>query len=122
MGEELDDTWKIVRMCRAAGPPALELVQRLAEVLQNLAVNEFDLTAGRKGRDQPWNAVHDQARLTFAFAQRLLGALPLVDIRQEHAPANGVAACIAKRKTVVLEPTIDAVQPPESLHNFVWRA
>ena len=72
MGEELDDAWKILRMCRAAGPPVLELLQRHAEVLEDLAVDEFDLTVGRKGRDQPWNAVDDQARLALAFAQCVL--------------------------------------------------
>ena len=80
------------------------------------------LTTGRKGRDEPRNAVHDQARFTFAFAQRVLGALPLVDVRQQHAPANDVAARITKRKAVVLEPKIDAVRPPEPLHNLVGAA
>src|SRR5687768_13368381 len=117
MGEELDDAWKILRMCRPTGPPALELLQRTAEVLEDLAVDEFDVTGGRKGRDQPWNAVDDQARLAFAFAQRVLGALPLVNVRQQHAPANDMAAAIAKRKAVVLEPMIEAVRPPDSLQN-----
>ena len=109
-------------MCRAAGSPALELLQCPAEVLEDLAVDEFDLTARRKDRDQPWNAVHDQARLAFAFAQRVLGELPLVDVRQQHAPANDPAACIAQRKAVVLEPPVHAVRPPQPLHDLVWIA
>ena len=71
-------------MYHAAGSPALQLLQRLAEVLEDRTVDEFELTAGRKGRDQAWNAVHDQARLAFAFAQRVLGALPLIDIGQSR--------------------------------------
>ena len=94
----------------------------MTEVIEDRSVDEFELAAGRESGDEPWNAVHDQARLTFAFAQRILGALPLVDVRQQHAPANDVAACIAKRKAVVLEPTIGAVRSPESLHNLVWAA
>src|SRR5688572_26094239 len=106
----------------AARPPVLQLLQRLAEVLEGRTVDEFDLAARRKGCDESWNAVHDQPRLAFAFAQRVLGALPLVDVRQEHAPANDVAACIAEGKAVVLEPKVDAVGPPQSLHNLVGAA
>ena len=86
------------------------------------SVDEFDLTARRKGCDQAGNAVHDQARFAFAFAQRVLGALPLIDIRQQDAPLNDLAAGIAKLKAAVLEPAIDAVRPPESLHDLVWTA
>ena len=107
MGEVLDGAWTILRIRGIGRFPALQLLQRLAVVLKDLPVDKFDLAAGRKGRDQPRNAVHDQARLTFAFAQRVLGALPLVDVRQQHAPANDVTACIAKRKAVVLEPAIE---------------
>src|SRR5204863_5368385 len=91
MGEQLDDTWKIVRMCGAAGPPALELVERLAKVLENLAVDEFDLTAGRKGRDEPWNAVHDQAQLTFAFAQSRVGVVRVDERSVSHGHSCSVA-------------------------------
>ena len=44
MREDLDDARKILRMNRAVGPPVLQLLQRLAEVLEDLAVDEFDLT------------------------------------------------------------------------------
>ena len=98
MVEEFDDAWKVLRMCHAAAPPALELFQRLAEVLEDLSVDEFDLTVGREGRNEPGNAVHDQTRLTFAFAQRILGALPLVDIRQQHAPAGNLAVAHRERE------------------------
>ena len=33
-----------------------------------------------------------------------------------------MAACIAEGKAVVLEPKVDAVGPPQSLHNLVWTA
>src|SRR5918996_6218992 len=120
MGEMLDGAWKILRMRGISGFPALQLLERLAVVLKDLPVDKFDLPGGREGRDQPGNAVHDQARLTFAFAQRVLGALPLVDVRQQHAPANDVAACIAKRKAIVFEPAIGAVRPAKPLDNLIW--
>ena len=48
--------------------PSLQLLHRFAEVFENPAVGEFDLAACRQGRDEPWNAVHKQARMAFAFA------------------------------------------------------
>src|SRR3712207_1847675 len=122
MREVIDCADKIFRMCLTAGPPSLEILDRGAEVLEDRTVDEFELTTGRKGRDEAWNAIHDQARLAFAFAQRILGALSLVDVRQEHAPAIDVPAGIAKRKSVVLKPKIDAVRPPESLYDRVRAA
>src|SRR5688572_9692427 len=60
-------------MGHASGSPVLELLQRLAEVLADRTVDEFELTARRKGGDQSWNAVHDQARLAVAFSQVVVG-------------------------------------------------
>ena len=58
----------------------------------------------------------------FALVQCVLGVLPVVNVRQQHAPANYLAACLAKRKAVVLKPAIDTVRPSESLLNLVWSA
>src|SRR5262245_53236348 len=106
----------------AARVPAFQLLQRLSEVLEGRAVDELDLDAGRERRNEPWNAVDDQARLALAFAQRVLRPLPLVDVRQQHAPANDAPARIAQRKTAVLEPQIGAVRPPETLQDLVGAA
>src|SRR5215510_916291 len=122
MREELEDAWKILRMYHATGRPALQLLQRQAEVIQAWAVDEFELTAGRERRDQPSNAIYDQPRLALARSQRVLSALPLVDVRQQLAPANDMASWIAKGKSFVLKPTIDAVRPPEALRDLVWTA
>src|SRR3712207_1752772 len=97
------------------GPPPPQLIQRLAEVLDNLAVDELELPGGRKDRDQPWNGVHEQARLALAGAQPVLGALPLIDVLQQHAPADDASPLVAERKAPVLEPAVDAVGPPKAL-------
>ena len=67
--EEFDDPRKILGMCHAAGSPVLQLLQRLAEVLDDRTVDEFELAPWRKGRDEAWNAVDDEARLAFAFTK-----------------------------------------------------
>ena len=102
--------------------PVLQLLQRLAVVVKDLPVDKFHLPRGRKGRDQPRNAVHDQARLMLAFAERVLGTLALVDVGQQHTPARDPAALIAEWKTVILEPAVEAVRSPQALHDFVGTA
>src|SRR6185436_4274790 len=120
--EDRDDARKILGMCGVARLPFPQLVQRAAEVLVNLAVDELDLSGRREGRDQPWNAVHDQPRLAFALAQRVLGSLSIVDVGQQHAPANDLTARIAKRKAVIQKPAIGAVGPSEALRDLVRSA
>ena len=66
--------------------------------------------------------VGDQLEVPLARAQGVLGALPLVNVRQQDAPANDVVAGITKRKTAVLEPPIDAIRSPKPLHDLVWSA
>ena len=106
-------------MYRAVGPPVLELLQRLAKELQALAVDEFDLAIGRKGDDQPWNAVYDQTGLAHAFAECLLGALEIVDVGKQHISGNDTSARITKRKPTDLEPPVDAIETSNALDNLV---
>jgi hypothetical protein len=83
---------------RPVGAPLLHRLERLATVLHELRVDGFDLTDGRQGCDQPWNAVDDQARLPLAFTQGLFGALALIDVRQQVVPADDVPVRVAQRK------------------------
>ena len=92
-----------------AGRPALLLLLRRAEVLEDLVVDGFDLTAGRKDRDQAGNAVHDQARIAFAYAQRFLGALPLFDVGVDSVPFDNIARFIARRIGAEQEPSVLSV-------------
>src|SRR4051812_39923998 len=115
MGEELSDASHVLGMYRVVGPPPLELLPRPAEVLEDRAIDELELTFGRKGRDQPGNAVHDQAQFAFALAQRVLGALLIVDVRQQDAPAHDLSLGIAQRKAAIPEPAKDTIPAPKAL-------
>ena len=44
---------------------------------------------------------------------------PIVDVGQQHAPATDPAAGIAEWETAVLHPAVDAITPPEALHDFI---
>ena len=60
--EDLDDAGEIFGMCGAAGSPLLELLLIvLPKYIENMTVHEFDLAAGRKGRDRPGNLSTNQA-------------------------------------------------------------
>src|SRR4029450_11934418 len=101
-------------MGHASGSPVLELLERPPEVLDDRTVDEFELTARGKDRDQSRNAVDDQARCAFAFVQRVLGTLPIVDVGQQDVPAKNPPAWIAERKPAHLTPVIDAVEAPDA--------
>ena len=65
--------------------------------LEDLAVDEFDLASRRQGHHQPGNAVDDQARLAFALAQRVLGALQIVDVVDRSVPIDNPALAVTER-------------------------
>ena len=96
-------------MNRVAGRPALMLLLRRAEILEKLAVDEFELTAGQKDRDHPRNTVHDQTRIVLAVAQGLFGALAIVDVDQQVKPAEDAPVRIPQRQANDVEPAVDAV-------------
>src|SRR5262252_3363161 len=95
--------------------PALQLFQRLTEVLEHLTVDVLDLAVGRKRSHQAGNAVHDQARLALAFVASGLGALALVDVDVQKRPARDTAFGVAKRHAESPEPAIDAVEAEMTL-------
>ena len=115
-------TVQVLRVDGSRPAPTARLFRRKADEVQIVLVEELGASIGTRRPGQRRNRVDDQLEITLARARGLLGALALVDVRQQHAPANDVAACIAKRKAAVLEPAIDAVRPPESLHDLVWTA
>src|SRR5262245_43283344 len=61
-------------MNRAVGPPLSQLLQRLTEVLEQLAADDFDVAVRRQECEQPRHIVHDQSRLAFAH----VGTTPLL--------------------------------------------
>src|SRR5262249_49825898 len=87
--EALDDARQILRMDRSVRTPFPHLLQRLAAVIDELLVDDGDLTRRRQGRDQTWNGVHDQARLAFAFAHGYFRSSPLHDLLLQELVGRG---------------------------------
>ena len=79
---------KILRMNRVVGPPPPDFFQRLAEVLDELAVGDFDLTSRGEQGDQTWNSVDDQGRLALAFARASSARLRSVKSKTNATPSS----------------------------------
>ncbi len=102
--------------------PTGGLFQRNTDEVQIVLVEELGTAIWTRRPGQRRNRVDDELETASPAGESLLGTLPLVDIGQEHAPVNDVAGGIAKRKSVVLKPAIDAIRPPEALQDLVWGA
>src|SRR5260221_9274481 len=79
---------KVIRMDHVAGGPILQLLSRGAEVFQELPVDEFDLASRAQGSHKPGNAVDDQAQALLIRPEAVLCALAVVNVSQQHVPAD----------------------------------
>src|SRR5262245_6846747 len=100
-------------MCHIGGLPLLQPLETPAEVLADLAVDEFDLTSRCQRHDQAGNAVDDQARLAFALAERVRGALLVVDVDDDAVPLRDSTVRITERLSDRLNPAQLTVRPSQ---------
>src|SRR6185503_6126784 len=68
---------QILGMNRVDRLPLLEVLQRPAEVIQQLAIHDFDLTGPTQQTNETRDVVDDQARILLTFLQLLIGHLEL---------------------------------------------
>src|SRR4029453_1916243 len=68
------------------------------------------------------NRVDAQFEVPFARAQRVFGALPIVDVGKRNVPAGNMPSRIAKRTPTNLKPTVDAIETPDACLEVVWLA
>ena len=108
--KRVDQARHVVRMDRIAGGPRFHFLECLAEVFQHPAVDVLNLACCIGCGHKPRDAVDHQAEVVFARAKRLLHALPVVDVGQQHVPADGTTLRIASGKGACLEPTVHAVR------------
>ncbi len=108
----VDHAMKVIRMNVVAGVPILQFLNRLAEIFQHLPVDEFDLARRTRGGNKPGNAVDDQAQALLIRPEGILGALPVVDVGQQHVPAGDTAARVSHGESARLEPPVHAIGTP----------
>src|SRR5262245_43169997 len=75
---------KVVRMNRAVSVPVLQLFQRPAAILEDLAIYGFDLAIRGQDGNGTRYPIDCRAQTSLAFTQRLLGAFPLAQIEDER--------------------------------------
>ena len=78
-------------MDSVAGVPILQFLSRLAEIFQELTVEELDLAGGTQGTDKPRDAIDEMAELALTFTYRFLRAFSLIDIRLQNAPTDNAS-------------------------------
>src|SRR5258708_27477451 len=107
--EGSDDTRKVVGMNGVAGCPTLQLLSRLAEIFQNLAVEKFDLACRTHGTHEPRNAMDDQTQIEFARTQGFLSTFPVVNISKQDVPADDMSFHVSQGKVANLKPAVYAI-------------
>ena len=82
--EHFNDMGKIVGMYRSVCSPVPQLLQRLSAILEDLAIDGFDLTIRGQNRNETRYPVNGRAQTSLAFTQRLLCPLALGQIEHER--------------------------------------
>src|SRR5262245_43527241 len=108
-------------MQRVVGGPMSQFLEWPAAVFDDAVVHRLQLSGRSEDRDKAWDTVHDQARLALAFAQRLLGALQVVDVDDRPVPMSDPPLAVIERLSNGLNPSILAVCAPELVDIVVRR-
>ncbi len=81
---------QVFRVNFVTHPPSAQLVHRLAEVLADLVVDDFELTIDRHQRDSNWDAVCNRSGSELTRALCLFGLLAVFDVRQQEGSNESV--------------------------------
>jgi hypothetical protein len=77
--------------------------------------------AGRvHGTHQSGNAVDDPTETFFAGAERLLEALPVVNIRMQGIPADTKSFCVPQRQAAYMGPAVYAISAADTVLRVIW--
>src|SRR5215510_3464979 len=82
--------------------PVPQLFQRLAAILNDLAIDGFDPTVGGQDRNEAGYPVDCRAQTSLAFTQRFLRANDFRHVRAGTAIAEELSVCIEHRLATCL--------------------
>src|SRR4030095_340531 len=97
-----------------------EALRRVTEIFHRPLIQVIQLASGSTAPDECRNGIYEKAKLPLTLTQRLFRLFSLVDVRQQHAPANDLSSRIAERKAAVFKPAIGTVRSAKALHDLVW--
>src|SRR5581483_4809044 len=108
-------TGQIIRMDGDSPVPALRLFTGQTRELEVVPVQEVGRAINVRGPRERRNCVDDQLKVAFIGAQCIFCALPLIDIRQQHAPPDDLVIRAEQRKCSSLKPSIHTISTPQTL-------
>jgi len=113
---------QILRVDRCRPAPVLHLFQAEPQVIEVMLAEEIGgAIHARRPRDRG-NGVDDQLEIAFAGAHRFVRALPVVNVRQQPAPADNPAFRVAEWRASTLKPAIHPIRPPQTVFALIRRA
>src|SRR6266536_2787598 len=86
--------------------PTFHFLERLAEIVQDLTVDNFDLTFRIHDGYETGNAFNRQPKPVFARAHGLLGALTIVNLHRDSVPLEDISLLISKRYGTSQKPAV----------------
>src|SRR6516164_1839176 len=89
-----DRTGKVIRMDDVAGSPTSQFLRRLAQIFQDLPIEELQLARRIHGTHEPGNAIDYQPQIVFALAERFLSAFQVFNVSGNTIPANHATTVI----------------------------
>ena len=107
-------------MDEVAGSPTIQFLRALAEVSDDLLIDEFVFAFRRHRINEPRNTIDDQAQTEFAGTQRFFHALSVVDIRPQGIPADDTSFCVPPRERPYMEPAVYAVGTTDTVFRLIW--
>src|SRR5205823_6249600 len=93
--------------------PTFHFLERLAEIVQDLTVDNFDLTFRIHDGYETGNAFNRQPKPVFARADALLGALTIFNLHRDSVPLEDISLLISQRQAAVQMPTILPIRAAE---------
>src|SRR5438445_13808215 len=90
--------------------PTFHLLERLAEIVQDLTVDNFDLTFRIHDGYETGNALNGQPKPVFARAASLLGALTIVNLHRDSVPLEDRPLLISKRHRTMQKPEVSPIR------------
>src|ERR1700752_912332 len=86
--------------------PTFHFLERLAEIVQDLTVDNFDLTFRIHDAYETGNALNGQPKPVFARAHGLFGALTIVNLHRDSVPLEDISLLISKRYGTSQKPAV----------------
>ena len=102
--------------------PTVHFLERLAEIVQDLTVDNFDLTFRIHDSDETGNAFNRQPKPVFARAHGLFGALTIVNLHCDSVPLEDISLLISKRHGTSQKPAVFPIRRAPACLIFERRA